>query len=61
MIAALEAKFDPADYRDEYRERVRELIETKREGGTVEVEEYEEEPAPKSLAEALRASLQGAK
>ena len=62
LIAALEAEFDPADYHDEYRQRVRELIATNREGGTVEVEEYEEAaPPPKSLAESLRASLKAAK
>lgn len=59
LIRALEGNFDPADYRDQYRERLMNLIETKRKGGTVEVEEYEEAPRQTSLAESLRASLQG--
>jgi DNA end-binding protein Ku len=57
LISALEAEFDPTDYKDEYRDRLLKLIETKRSGGTVEVEEYEEARPPKSLAESLRASL----
>lgn len=57
LIVALEDKFDPEAYEDDYRERVMELIKTKQKGGTVEVEEYEEPPEPKSLAASLRASL----
>lgn len=57
FIAALEEKFDPEQYRDEYRERVARLIEIKRRGGTVEVEEYEEKEEPEELLELLEASL----
>ena len=61
LIEALEADFDPEDYHDEFRQRMRRLIETKRKGGTVEVEEYEPAAPPKSLAESLKASLKAAK
>lgn len=61
LLRALRGEFDPGDYRDEFRERVRELIAAKREGKTIEVEEYEPPPQPESLEKALRASLQAAK
>jgi DNA end-binding protein Ku len=57
LIAALEEDFDATRYHDEYRERVRELIEAKSEGKTVEVREYEERPETGSLAEMLRESV----
>lgn len=57
LVSALEEEFDPEDYRDEFRARLMELIEAKRKGKTIEVEEYEPEPQPESLEEALRASL----
>jgi DNA end-binding protein Ku len=59
LVAGLTEDFNPEDYQDEYRERVRELIDTKRRGGTIEVEEYEEVPQERSLAEMLEASLSG--
>lgn len=57
FIAALEEEFDPEQYRDEYRERVARLIEIKRRGGTVELEEYEEKEEPEELLELLKESL----
>ncbi|MEX0939286.1 MAG: Ku protein [Pirellulales bacterium] len=57
LVAGLTEDFNPEDYQDEYRERVRQLIDTKRRGGTIEVEEYEEVPQERSLAEMLEASL----
>lgn len=57
FIAALEEEFDPEQYRDEYRERVARLIEIKRKGGTIEVEEYEEKEEPEELLTLLEASL----
>lgn len=59
LLAALEADFDASDYKDEYRNRLLQLIETKQRGGKVEVEHHEEAAPPKSLAESLQASLQG--
>lgn len=57
FIAALEESFDPEQYRDEYRERVARLIEIKRKGGTIEVEDYEEKEEPEELLTLLEASL----
>jgi DNA end-binding protein Ku len=61
LVAALEGAFDPAAFRDEYRERVRELVEAKAEGRTVKLEAPAERKETDSLAQALRASLQAAK
>ncbi|WP_269858581.1 non-homologous end joining protein Ku [Streptomyces sp. RPT161] len=62
LVDALSVDWDPQEYRDSYQERVRELLEAKRTGGTVE----KEEPPPRStnvidLNEALRASVERAK
>jgi DNA end-binding protein Ku len=62
LVAALEGSFDPADYRDDYRQRVLELVESKAKGKKL--------PAPKAprrpkkappLGEALEASLKAAR
>lgn len=58
LIDSLSTEWDPARYRDEYRERVLELIEAKAEGKEVVVEERREEGAPVDLMEALRASVE---
>jgi len=58
LIAALESDFDPTQYRDEYRDRVLELIETKAKGRRPKVRKLRpKKPPEKSLAEALTASL----
>ena len=58
LLSTLEDKFDPADYRDEYKDRVMELIETKAKGGKVEVKKRpKSKPKKTSLAEMLEASL----
>lgn len=58
LISALEGTFDPADYRDEYRDRVTELIETKARGGKVKVKKFRPRPKKEeSLDRALEASL----
>jgi len=62
LVDSMNAKFDPANYRDTYRERVEELVERKRNG-----EEIVLGPAPKKaapvvdLAEALQRSVEAAK
>ncbi len=63
LIEALEADFDPAAYRDDYRDRVLELIEAKASGKTVRLERPKEKPAAaeESLAGVLEASLARAK
>ena len=44
LIESLATEFDPAKYRDEYRERVLELIERKAEGEEIAVQAAPEEP-----------------
>lgn len=62
LVGALEDDFDPERYEDTYRNRVRELIEAKAEGKTVEMAEYEERrPTEESLAAVLERSLQAAR
>jgi DNA end-binding protein Ku len=58
LIASLSAEFDPARFKDEYRERVLDLIERKAAGEEIAVqpEAEEEAPAPDLMA-ALEASL----
>jgi DNA end-binding protein Ku len=59
LIGALADDFDPADYRDEYRDRVIELIQTKREGGKIELKQFHPRKAADadSLVDSLRSSL----
>jgi len=57
LVAALAGDFEPEAYRDEHRERLLELIETKRKGGTIEKVKPVRRAAPASLASALSASL----
>lgn len=60
LVSTLTGEFDPAAFRDEYRDRLLELIERKREGGTIEKPRAPRRKAPASLASALEASLQRA-
>jgi DNA end-binding protein Ku len=58
LIASLSAEFDPTKYKDEYRERVLELIERKAAGEEITVQPVAEEPAAApDLMAALEASL----
>ena len=58
LIDSLSAPFDPTKYRDEYRERVLDLIERKAAGEEIAVQPEAEEPAPApDLMAALEASL----
>lgn len=60
LITALQAEFNPAEYHDEYREQVTELIQAKSRGETVRLRRPSPEtPKQTSLTEALRASLRG--
>jgi DNA end-binding protein Ku len=62
LIESLSSEFDPTKYRDEYRERVLELIERKAAGQEVAVQPPTEEPAKvPDLMAALEASLAEAK
>jgi DNA end-binding protein Ku len=58
LIASLSAEFEPTKYRDEYRDRVLELIERKAAGEEIAVLPQAEEPAAApDLMAALEASL----
>jgi DNA end-binding protein Ku len=62
LIDSLSSDFEPAKYRDEYRERVLELIERKAGGEEVVLEAPPEEPQPvPDLMAALEASISSAK
>ena len=62
LIDSLSSEFDPGKYRDEYRERVLELIERKAQGEEIVVQTAPEEPAKvPDLMAALEASLAEAK
>ncbi len=62
LIGMLEADYDPTEWRDEYRDRVLDLVETKARGGKVKVERIvEKKPKQKSLEAMLRASLESAR
>ncbi len=59
LIAALAGRFDPKRYHDEVRDKIQQLIQTKRRGGDVSqlMAEEPEPPAPINLMEALQKSL----
>ncbi|MDQ6605651.1 MAG: Ku protein [Actinomycetota bacterium] len=62
LINSLSADFDPTKYKDEYRERVLELIERKAAGEEIAVQPEAEEPAAApDLMAALEASLAAVK
>jgi DNA end-binding protein Ku len=59
LIESLSAKWDPSEFRDEYRERVLDLIERKAAGEEIAVQPQAEEPAAApDLMAALEASLE---
>jgi len=61
LIEAMTGEFDPANYRDEYREALMQVIEAKIEGReTVEIETPEEETKLIDLMAALQASVKAA-
>jgi DNA end-binding protein Ku len=62
LIDSLASEFEPGKYRDEYRERVLDLIERKAQGETIVIEEPEAEPEKvPDLMAALEASIASAK
>ena len=59
LVESLAAEWDPARYKDEYREKVMQLIESKAAGEEVAVQPDTEEAAPvPDLMSALKASLE---
>lgn len=62
LVSALAGPFEPEKFRDEYRERVMDLIETKAKGGKVTVKKFRPKPTTdKSLDRVLEASLASVK
>jgi DNA end-binding protein Ku len=62
LIETLSGPFDPSKYKDDYREEVMKLIESKSEGGEVYIPPSHEEPAKvRTLVKALEESLAAAK
>lgn len=61
LIESLTTAFKPDSYKDEYRDRVMELIEAKADGKTYVSPEPSPVSRPKDLVEALKASLEAAK
>lgn len=61
LIEALHDEFDPAQFKDEYRERVMELIETKAAGRKPKVVKFRPKKETDDVTDALAASLAGMK
>lgn len=61
LVEALADDFVPADYEDEYRHRVLELVEAKAEGKTIEFRQPEKKQATGDLAASLEASIAAAR
>ena len=62
LVSAMTAEFDPAQYKDEYREALETIIQAKVEGKeTVEIEQPEETGKLIDLMAALEASVNAAK
>jgi DNA end-binding protein Ku len=61
LIEAMAAEWEPAEYRDRYRARLREVVKSKKQGKRIKPPEREKEPAPvPDLMAALEKSLQEA-
>ena len=61
LVDNLAEELDLSAYRDDYRDRVAAVIETKRRGEHVTAETYEEPEQTEELADALQASLEATK
>lgn len=62
LVDSMSRPWEPARYRDDYRDRVEELVEQKRQGAVVVAERPEEAPAPVvDLLAALRESVRAAR
>jgi DNA end-binding protein Ku len=60
LVETLSGQFDPEAYRDEYQERVHELIDAKRAGKKVRPKRPRRRQSSDSLADSLRSSLKAA-
>ena len=61
LLAALHDEFDPTQFKDEYRERVMELVETKAAGRKPKVVKFRPKKESDDVTDALAASLAGMK
>lgn len=61
LISSMDTPFDPSKYKDEYQERLRELIEIKISGKEIVASEPDKEVKVIDLMEALKASVEKAK
>jgi DNA end-binding protein Ku len=62
LVEALSGEFDPDEFRDDYRARVMELVETKSRGGKVKVRKFRpRKETDESLDDVLAASLKSLK
>ena len=61
LVAALEAPFDPTEWRDEYRDRVLELVEAKAEGKVVKFPDAPKRTEAEDLSASLEASIAAAR
>jgi len=57
LIGMMKAEFDPKEYQNEHRERILDLIETKRRRGSVKIRPIKQAKPSDNVAEALEASL----
>jgi DNA end-binding protein Ku len=57
LISAMEGEFDPLHYRDEYREKILQLIETKARGGTISLRKFKPKKREVDVKTALEKSL----
>ncbi len=61
LVESMTGEWDPADWMDEHRQRVLELVEAKREGRTIRLEDYRPEPTGEdAVRDALARSLEAA-
>nr|WP_197911817.1 Ku protein [Kineobactrum salinum] len=58
LVAMLESDFEPEEYRNEYRERVMDMLERKRKGGRIVKKPVKAKQASPDLAAALESSLE---
>jgi DNA end-binding protein Ku len=61
LVDTLAGEFDPAEFSDEYRDRLTQLIATKARGGKLQIEHFRPRKTSGSLTEVLRHSLAKAK
>src|SRR5690606_11026913 len=61
LVSALEGEFDPTEFRDEYRDRVLELVEAKAAGRVVKFPKAPKKKTGESLSKMLEQSIAAAK